>query len=76
MGNIYKVWIKKLYLKGLTQEEFFEELENSYYICKKLDNVNMITSYKLPMYHRDSFARFLIWESIRNYFVLLSVDNT
>jgi PIN domain nuclease of toxin-antitoxin system len=71
-----KYGLKKLYLKGLTPEEFFEELENSYYICKKLDNVNIITSYKLPMYHRDPFDRFLIWESMRNDFVLLSVDNT
>jgi PIN domain nuclease of toxin-antitoxin system len=71
-----KYGLKKLYLKGLTPEEFFEELENSYYICKGADNADIITNYKLPMYHRDPFDRFLIWESIRNDFILLSVDKT
>ena len=68
--------LKKLHLNGLTPEEFFEELENSYYICKYIDNKNIITNYKLPMYHKDPFDRFLIWESIMNNFILLSVDDT
>jgi PIN domain nuclease of toxin-antitoxin system len=60
----------------LTPEELFEELENSYYICKEIDNIDIITNYKLPVYHKDPFDRFLIWESIRNDFILLSVDKT
>lgn len=71
-----KYGLKKLYLKGLAPEEFFEELENSYYICKEIDNENIITNYKLSMYHKDPFDRFLIWESIKNDLVLLSADTT
>jgi PIN domain nuclease of toxin-antitoxin system len=36
--------------------------------------VDLIMSYKLPMYHKDPFDRFLIWEAIRNNFILISVD--
>jgi PIN domain nuclease of toxin-antitoxin system len=71
-----KYGLKKLHLDNLTPEEFFEELENSYYICKEIGNVDIITNYKLPVYHKDPFDRFLIWESIRNDFLLLSVDET
>jgi PIN domain nuclease of toxin-antitoxin system len=69
-----KYGLKKLHLNNLAPEEFFEELENSYYVCKKIDNMDIITNYKLPVYHKDPFDRFLIWESIRNDFILLSVD--
>ena len=71
-----KYGLKKLNLSGLTPEEFYEEVENSYYICKRINNINIITNYKLPIYHRDPFDRFLIWESIRDNFILLSVDDT
>ena len=36
----------------------------------------MITNYKLPIYHKDPFDRFLIWEAIRNNFILGSVDKS
>jgi PIN domain nuclease of toxin-antitoxin system len=71
-----KYGLKKLFLNNLTPEEFFQELENSYYVCKRIDNLNIITNYKLSMFHKDPFDRFLIWESIRNDFILLSVDKT
>jgi PIN domain nuclease of toxin-antitoxin system len=70
-----KYGLKKLNLSGLTPEEFYEEVENSYYICKKINNINITTNYKLPAYHGDPFDRFLIWESIRDNFILLSVDD-
>jgi PIN domain nuclease of toxin-antitoxin system len=71
-----KYRLKKLFLNNLAPEEFFQELENSYYVCKKIDNLNIITNYKLSMFHKDPFDRFLIWESIRNDFILLSIDKT
>jgi PIN domain nuclease of toxin-antitoxin system len=71
-----KYGLKKLYLNNLTPEEFFGELENSYYMCKGIDNLNIITNYKLSMFHKDPFDRFIICESIRNDFILLSVDKT
>jgi PIN domain nuclease of toxin-antitoxin system len=71
-----KYGLKKLFLNNLTPEEFFHELENSYYVCKRIDNINIITNYKLSMFHKDPFDRFLIWESIKNDFILLSIDKT
>jgi PIN domain nuclease of toxin-antitoxin system len=31
---------------------------------KETENMDLITSYKLPIYHKDPFDRFLIWEAI------------
>jgi PIN domain nuclease of toxin-antitoxin system len=63
-----------LFLNGGTPDDFFKELNNSYYLCKDIDNNGVITNYKLPMYHKDPFDRFLIWETIRNDFILISAD--
>ena len=71
-----KYRLKKLDLKGITPEDFFKEIDSSFYVCKKLKNDEIITSYKLPMYHKDPFDRFLIWESICNDFILMSADNS
>jgi PIN domain nuclease of toxin-antitoxin system len=32
--------------------------------------------HKLPIHHKDPFHRFLVWEAIRNDFVLISFDKT
>lgn len=84
-----KYGLKKLNLNGLTPEEFYSELENSYFLCKTLNNIDLITNYKLPQpkgprtsglqarglkHHKDPFDRFLIWEAIKNDFILMSVD--
>ena len=69
-----KYGLKKLSLKGGTPDDFFVELNNSFYKCKPITAIDLITNYKLPLYHRDPFDRFLIWEAIRNDFVLISVD--
>jgi PIN domain nuclease of toxin-antitoxin system len=70
-----KYGLKKLSLNGLSPEEFFIELGNSFYLCKDISNLDIITNYQLPMYHKDPFDRFLIWEAIRNNLVLMSIDN-
>jgi PIN domain nuclease of toxin-antitoxin system len=69
-----KYGLKKLDLKGITPQNFYKEIDNSFYICKEMNNDDLITSYKLPIYHKDPFDRFLIWEAIRNDFTLISVD--
>ena len=69
-----KYGLKRLSLNGGTPDNFFEELQNSYYQCKTINTIDLITNYKLPIYHKDPFDRFLIWEAIRNDFILLSVD--
>jgi PIN domain nuclease of toxin-antitoxin system len=69
-----KYGLKKLDLKGITPEDFYKEIDNSFYICKEINKNDLITSYKLPVYHKDPFDRFLIWEAIRNNFALISTD--
>ncbi len=71
-----KYGLKKLSLKGLTPEEFFDELENSFYDCKTIENKGIIINYKLPYYHKDPFDRFLIWECMQNNLILMTVDRT
>jgi len=69
-----KYGLKKLSLKGGTPEDFYNELSYSFFLCKTIDLRDLINSYKLPLYHKDPFDRFLIWEAIRNDIILLSVD--
>jgi PIN domain nuclease of toxin-antitoxin system len=69
-----KYGLKKLSLNGGTPDDFLIELQNSYYQCKTPDSVDFITNYKLPIFHKDPFGRFLIWEAIRNNFILISSD--
>jgi len=69
-----KYGLKKLSLNGGTPDDFFDELNNSYYHCKAIDNIDLITNYKLSANHKDPFDRFLVWEAIKNDFTLLSID--
>jgi PIN domain nuclease of toxin-antitoxin system len=69
-----KYGLKKLSLNGGTPDNFFEELNNSFYQCKSINDSDIITNYKLPIYHKDPFDRFLIWEALMNKFILISVD--
>jgi PIN domain nuclease of toxin-antitoxin system len=71
-----KYQLKKLNLKGLTPEEFYEELDNSYYLCKNMNNTDVASNYHLPLLHKDPFNRFLIWEAIQNNFILLTADES
>jgi PIN domain nuclease of toxin-antitoxin system len=76
--NLWEISIKyalgKLKLNGLTPEELFKEIENSFFICKNIEPKTMATGYKLPAIHKDPFDRFLIWEAICNKFILISTD--
>lgn len=69
-----KYGLKKLFLNGGTPDDFFKELQDSYYHCKTINAADLISNYKLPIYHGDPFDRFLIWEAIRNDFTLISAD--
>ena len=69
-----KYGLKKLSFNGGTPDDFFMELNNSFYHCKTIAAIDVITNYKLPSYHKDPFDRFLIWEAIRNNFILISSD--
>ena len=69
-----KYGLKKIFLNGITPDDLFGELKNSYYRCKKPEPETFITVYKLPFYHKDPFDRYLIWEAIRNGLILISTD--
>jgi len=71
-----KYGLKKLSLNGGSPEDFFLEVTGSFYMCKQINNDDLITSYKLPIYHKDPFDRLLIWQAIRNDFILLSTDRS
>jgi PIN domain nuclease of toxin-antitoxin system len=71
-----KYGLKKLNLNRLSPEEFYEELKTSYYKCTAIKEIDLVTNYKLPRYHKDPFDRMLIWEAIKNDFILMSVDDT
>jgi PIN domain nuclease of toxin-antitoxin system len=69
-----KYRLKKLSLNGGTPDDFFAELSDSYYHCKTIDNIDLVTNYKLPIYHKDPFDRFIIKEAIKNDFVLINKE--
>ncbi len=77
----YSLWeislkysLGKLQLKNKTPEQFYEVIENSFFICKPIENLELITFYKLPVEHKDPFDRAIIWQSIINELILISVD--
>jgi len=78
-ASLWEISIKynlgKLVLKGLSPEEFYSEIENSYMKCRKFKNNELISFYKLPIEHKDPFDRMLIWQSINSNFYFLSIDD-
>jgi PIN domain nuclease of toxin-antitoxin system len=77
-ASLWEISIKynlgKLVLNGMKPEEFYKEVENSYYKCRLLENDELITIYKLPIEHKDPFDRIMIWQSIKSEYNFLSVD--
>ena len=69
-----KYSIGKLSLNGITPEELYHEIQNSFLLCKILDNQDLISSYRLPREHKDPFDRMIIWQAIMGELTLLSVD--
>ena len=69
-----KYAIGKLFLNGIVPEELYQEIENSFLVCKPLENQELITAYCLPQRHKDPFDRMIIWQAIKSGMTLLSVD--
>jgi PIN domain nuclease of toxin-antitoxin system len=69
-----KLNLGKLVLDGVTPEELYEEVENSYLRCLELKNDQLISFYKLPIEHKDPFDRMLIWQAIKEDYYFLTVD--
>jgi len=66
---------KKLSLNGGTPDDFFSELNDSYFRCKSINTLYLVTNYKLSIHHKDPFDRFLVWEAINSDLILISADD-
>ncbi len=69
-----KFSIGKLSLRGITPEEFYQEIENSFLLCKPISTRLLVSSYRLQREHKDPFDRFIVWQAIQEGMTLLSVD--
>ena len=78
--SLWEIAIKyrlgKLDLKGHTPEEFFCAVEKSFIRCQALASEDLISSYRLPLKHKDPFDRMIVWQCIRGGFILLSADSS
>jgi PIN domain nuclease of toxin-antitoxin system len=78
-ASLWEISIKynlgRLILNEMKPEEFYREVDNSYYKCRLFENDELITFYKLPIEHKDPFDRIMIWQSIKSDYHFLSVDS-
>ena len=77
-ASLWEISIKynlgKIVLEGMGPVELYQEIENSYFKCRHLENKELITFYKLPIEHRDPFDRVMIWQAIKSEYYFLSSD--
>lgn len=77
-ASLWEISIKynlgKIVLNNLTPEELFAEIEDSFFVCKKLENNELVSFYKLPIEHRDPFDRLMIWQCIQSDLLFATVD--
>jgi PIN domain nuclease of toxin-antitoxin system len=77
-ASLWEISIKfnlgKIVLNNLTPEELYNEIESGFFNCKKLENNELVSFYKLPIEHRDPFDRLMIWQCIQSDLVFASID--
>jgi len=67
----------KLPLNERTPEQFLDKLEaDNMFDCLELLPGTLVTSYQLPMRHRDPFDRMLVWEALQHDLILVTADET
>ena len=70
-----KYGIGKLKLGELEPVDLESEIENNEYRILSIRNSDLFDFYKLPREkHKDPFDRLIIWQCIKNGYVLLSAD--
>lgn len=71
-----KYSIGKLKLEGTTPEEILDASRESGFQILDIGEADIATSHLLPFIqnHRDPFDRLLVWQCMRNDFVLLTAD--
>ena len=77
-ASLWEISIKynlgKIVLNNVTPEELYAEIEGGFFQCKKLENDELVSFYKLPMEHRDPFDRLMIWQCIQSDLLFVSID--
>ncbi len=77
--SLWEISIKyklgKLKLGGGTPQDFYSEIENSFLLCKRIENKELISNHSLGMLHRDPFDRLLIWQAISNGLTFVTSDS-
>ena len=66
--------MRKLSLKGMVPEEFYKEVENSFFQCRPFKNDELISFYNLPIEHRDPFDRLIITMAQENNLTIVTKD--
>ena len=78
--SLWEISIKyklgKLKLGGGSPKDFYNVVENTFLDCLHLENNVLISSYQLPMIHKDPFDRLLIWQAIQNNLVFITSDSS
>ena len=70
-----KYSLGKLELSGVIPEELDEKIINSGYKIIEIENQELLSYYKLPkVEHKDPFDRMIIWQCIKNNYILVSRD--
>ena len=70
-----KFAIGKLELKGVFPEELLEKILESGLSIISFDADTLLTFHKLPQTsHKDPFDRLIVWQAIKNDFILISKD--
>jgi PIN domain nuclease of toxin-antitoxin system len=70
-----KYSLGKLYLEGLTPEDFVEAATDTGFQIVELNAFTTSTYHQLKAtHHRDPFDRMLIWQAIRQDYTLISKD--
>ena len=77
-ASLWEISIKynmgKLSLKGMRPEEFYKEVENSFFKCRPFKNDELISFYNLPIEHRDPFDRLIITMAQENNLTIVTKD--
>lgn len=77
-ASLWEISIKynlgKLVFEGISPEDLYREIENSFLRCRTFTNDELISFYRLPIEHRDPFDRILVWQAITSDYFFLSSD--
>ncbi len=78
MATFWEMSIKmnlgKLDVKGLTIQEFMEEVDENEFITLNINRSHVLENVRLPFHHRDPFDRIIIAQAIAENMPIVSSD--